>query len=107
MKNKLLDKIIRKSSGATKIDISVTTGFEKDEISGIDEWRNRLAVRVKDKPIQGRANAAAVRLFSEILGVPAIDVRIASGEKSSLKTIRVELGVDKVKERFEKILGED
>ncbi len=99
--------MIRKKGEATTIDIAVTTGSKVEEISGFDKWRDRLAVRVKEKPIQGKANAATVRLFSEILGVPATDVRIASGEKSSLKTIRVEIGADKVKERLEQILGED
>jgi uncharacterized protein (TIGR00251 family) len=107
MKNKKLEEIIRRSGDATAIDISVTTGSGKDEITGASEWRSRIVVRVKEKPIQGTANAATVRLFSEILGVPAKDLRITSGKKSSLKTIMVERDIEEVKVGLAQILGED
>jgi uncharacterized protein YggU (UPF0235/DUF167 family) len=42
-----------------------------------------------------------------MLGVSVKDVRIASGEKSNLKTIRVEREIEEVKAGLEQILGED
>jgi uncharacterized protein (TIGR00251 family) len=107
MNNKTIVEIIHRSGDATAIDITVSTGSEKDEIKGVDYWRSRIVVRIKEKRIQGRANAAIIRLFSEMLGVSVKDVRIASGEKSNLKTIRVEREIEEVKAGLEQILGED
>lgn len=107
MKNKTFDENIRRFGDGTAIDISVTTGSGKDEITGTCNWRSRILVRVKEKPVGGRANAAIVRMFSETLDVSARDVRITAGEKSSLKTIRVERDIEEVRASLAQILGED
>jgi uncharacterized protein (TIGR00251 family) len=48
-----------------------------------------LKVRVAAPPVDGRANAAAVALLAETLGVKEGDVELVSGPRSRLKRFRV------------------
>ena len=60
----------------------------RDEISG---WQGGvLHVRVTAPPIDGRANAALLRLIADAAGVPQRDVRIVSGESARIKRLAVE-----------------
>jgi uncharacterized protein (TIGR00251 family) len=47
-------------------------------------------VRVAEPPVDGRANAALVKLIAKRLGVAKARVRIISGERSRDKILRVE-----------------
>lgn len=88
---------IREKGTVTLIDIIVTAGAKEGGITGVDEWRGRLVVRVVEKPVGGRANREIVGLFSKILRVPQSSVRIASGHKSTLKTLEIEMDAGEVK----------
>jgi uncharacterized protein (TIGR00251 family) len=103
----LIDDIIKKKDAGTIIDIIVTTGSKKEEISGVDEWRKRLVVRIKERPVEGKANAAIIKFFSEVFNVPLKSVRVVSGQKTSQKTIEVEKNVEEVKALIKPLLGED
>jgi hypothetical protein len=48
-----------------------------------------LKVSLSAPPLDGRANAAVVEFFSEILSVPRASVQVVSGERSRNKVIRV------------------
>jgi uncharacterized protein YggU (UPF0235/DUF167 family) len=48
------------------------------------------ACRVREPPVDGRANAALCRLIAEAAGVPASRARIVAGAKSRLKQVLVE-----------------
>jgi uncharacterized protein len=48
-----------------------------------------LKVSLSAPPLDGRANAAVVDFFSEILSVPRASVQIVSGERSRNKIIRI------------------
>jgi uncharacterized protein len=55
-------------------------------------------VRVTEPPVDGRANAALVKLIAKRLGVAKARVRIISGERSRDKILRVEgLGRDELR----------
>ncbi|MEE8168429.1 MAG: DUF167 domain-containing protein [Candidatus Hydrothermarchaeales archaeon] len=86
-----VSKALKKKEGCILLDIIVTTGAERDEILGFDEWRNRLLVRIKERPIRGRANKAIVELFSKLFKVPAKDVIIVKGIKSRQKTLQLQM----------------
>ena len=73
------------------IEVRVVPRAKRNEIGG--ERDGRLLVRVAAPPVEGRANAAVVKLLSKALGVPRSAVTIARGETSRDKTISVE-GVD-------------
>lgn len=103
----MIEEVIRKKGAVTLIDVIVAPGSRKRGISGVDEWRKRLVVSVKAKPVEGRANAAIVRFFSEIFGVPTKGVRIVSGQKTSQKTLEVEKDIEDVTAVLQNILGQD
>ena len=48
-----------------------------------------LRVRVQAPALEGRANAALVRLLSLALGLPSRDVAVVRGEKSRDKVVAV------------------
>ena len=56
---------------------------------GITENDSTLMVKVKEPPIQGRANHAVIRILAEHFGVPEDRVSILSGFKSSSKVIEI------------------
>ena len=48
-----------------------------------------LKVTLSAPPLDGRANAAVVDFFSEILSVPRASVQVVSGERSRNKIVRI------------------
>ncbi len=48
-----------------------------------------LVVRVPERPVDGAANDAVVRLLAEHFGVPRGDVAVVSGHSSRRKRIRI------------------
>jgi uncharacterized protein (TIGR00251 family) len=63
----------------------------RDEIAGVRE--GRTVVRVTAPPVDGRANAALVKLIAKRAGVAKGRVSIVRGERSRDKLVRVE-GLD-------------
>jgi len=51
-----------------------------------DRWK----VRVAAPPVDGRANDALTRFLSELLDVPAADVRVVSGGGGREKVVEVD-----------------
>jgi len=48
-----------------------------------------LKISLSAPPVDGRANAAVVDFFSEILSVPRASVQVVAGERSRNKLIRI------------------
>ncbi|HDH28413.1 MAG TPA: hypothetical protein ENH13_04705 [Euryarchaeota archaeon] len=103
----LIDKAIRRCGGGTAVDIVVSVGAKNVGITGVDSWRSRLCLRISEKPIQGRANTAIIRMFSKALDVSEKDVRITAGKKSTLKTVEIDLDLEEVKAGLNRVLGID
>jgi uncharacterized protein (TIGR00251 family) len=60
-----------------------------------------LAVRVGAPPVDGQANAAAIKVVAKALGVAPSRVRLIRGERSREKTLRVDgLSAADVRERL-------
>lgn len=100
----MIEEAIKDMGDSTAIDIIVTAGAKKEEISGFDVWRKRLIVRIKEKPLEGKANKAIIGFFSRLLELPAAGIHISSGEKSTQKTLEIEMESNKVIERLRKRL---
>jgi len=75
-------------AGALLVGVRVVPRAARDAVMGVRD--GRLLVRLTAPPIEGRANAALVRLVARALGVPRGRVGIASGAGSRTKRLRIE-----------------
>lgn len=69
-----------------KIAVRVKPRSRVEEVSGEGD---SYVVRVKEPPVEGRANRAVLRLLASHLGVPESRLRIFSGFSSRNKVIEV------------------
>ena len=93
---------IKKVKNGITIDIEVSPNSKEEKIKSYNEWRKRIVVAMKEKPQKFKVNKELVSFFSSLFNVPVEKVRIASGEKSTNKTIFIE-GVEK--NEAESIIG--
>ena len=68
------------------IEIRVSTNSPKESV---EVFGGGLKVRVKSKPIEGRANAEVIELVAAHYGVSRNSVKITRGESSSKKVLEV------------------
>lgn len=59
----------------------------RDEFAG--EHGERLKIRIKAPPIDGRANAALIRFLSKVFSVPKSRVQLLAGESGRQKTLAI------------------
>jgi len=57
---------------------------------GIEKMTDHWIVRVRERAVENRANAAVIETIARELGVPKSRVRIVSGETSKQKMVQVE-----------------
>lgn len=69
------------------INIHVLTRAKTDEISGIHA--NRLRVRIKSPPVDGKANKQLLSFFAKEFGVAKSNTKIIRGKLGRDKTIAV------------------
>jgi len=69
-----------------KIQVKVKPNSRTEDVS---REGDRLIVKVKEPPREGKANQAVIRLLAEHFGVPKSQVRILSGFKSKNKVVEV------------------
>jgi len=85
-------------AGAT-FAVKVHPRAKKNAIGG--ELGDALKLALTAPPVEGRANAACIDFFANLLEVPRSSVTIASGETSRRKVIRVAgLSADEVRRRL-------
>lgn len=82
----------RRSGAGLMVRVRLTPKASRDAIEGIEESAEgpALKARVRAVPADGEANAALVRLLAEWLDVPRGSVSLAGGQKSRIKTLKVE-----------------
>jgi uncharacterized protein (TIGR00251 family) len=68
------------------LNIEVSAKSDKFKISGYNEWRNSVEVKIKAVPQKGKANKEIVNEFSRITKNP---VEIVSGHKSHHKILKI------------------
>ena len=61
---------------------------KKDEITG---WMDdgTLKVKVRGKPLEGKANESLIKFFSVIFSIPRNNIEILSGDKSRNKRLKI------------------
>jgi uncharacterized protein (TIGR00251 family) len=86
-------KALKETEDGILIDIEVSPNSAKFVISGYNEWRDEINVRITSAPQKGKANKEIIKEFSKLTKAP---VEIVSGLKSHHKTLKV-YGVSKMK----------
>jgi uncharacterized protein (TIGR00251 family) len=72
----------------TELHVYCQAGARHTQVEG---WHDgRLKIRLKARPVEGRANRALVDWLSDRLGCMRGQVILISGEKSRYKTILIE-----------------
>jgi uncharacterized protein (TIGR00251 family) len=75
----------------TDLTVRLTPRATRDLIGG---WSDDvLAVRVSAPPVDGKANAALIRILAAALEVPRARITLIAGQTSRIKRVRVE-GMD-------------
>ena len=69
------------------IKVKLLPRSSRNHIVGIEEDRYRI--KVTAPPVDGKANAALIKLLSKKLEIPGRDIEILSGHTSRLKTLRI------------------
>jgi uncharacterized protein (TIGR00251 family) len=87
---------LRESDSGCSITIDASPGAAKTEISGVNQWRGALQVKIAAEPRDGAANEELLRFLSEKLSVARSSIRLIRGEKSNLKVIAVPVPAEKV-----------
>ena len=82
-----MEDFFRITKDSIHIDLKVSPGASKNEITGIRD--NRLCIRIAAPPEEGKANACLCGLLAKTLGCAKRDVVLIKGEKSRLKTVAV------------------
>jgi len=88
------------SGDGCRIWIDASPGASRSEVTGINQWRAALQVRIGAQPKDGAANDELVRFLAERLDIPKRKVIIVRGERSSTKVLEVPLSVDDVRRRL-------
>jgi uncharacterized protein (TIGR00251 family) len=70
------------------LDLRVSPGARRSSVEG-PYGESALKLKVADHPLDGKANAEAVRLLAEVLGVPHSDVSVVRGASSRDKVVLV------------------
>ncbi|HTX61227.1 MAG TPA: DUF167 domain-containing protein [Methanobacterium sp.] len=89
---------INQTEEGVLVDIVVSPKSSRFTISGYDEWREEIEVKIKSVPQKGKANQEIVKEFSRLT---SMDVKIVSGLKSRHKTLKI-YGI--TKKDFEEII---
>ncbi len=91
---------IEPSGEGCRIWIDASPGAPRSEVTGVNQWRVALQVRIGAQPKDGAANEELVRFLAEKLGIPRRKVVLVRGERSSTKVLEVPLDADEVRKRL-------
>lgn len=87
-----------------RLFVRLTPGAAQDRLDGWDsdpDGRPVLKVRVRARPIEGKANEALVKLVAGALGLPRSAVSLAQGDRSRIKRLEITgLDDDEVRARL-------
>lgn len=70
------------------IDVKVLPRSSKDEIVGKKDGIYKI--KLTAPAIEGKGNKALLKLLAKKLGLPKREIRIISGERSRMKSIRID-----------------
>ena len=80
--------MIRTTATGVELDVRVIPRSKKTTVDG--ERDGAILVRLAAPPVEGAANDALIRYFSEAFRIPRHAVRIVSGERGRRKRVALE-----------------
>lgn len=80
-------KIKLKENKPIVVQIKVIAGAKQNSIENFSE--DILKVKINKPAVDGKANKAIVEYFSDILDLPKKNIIIISGEKNTVKNLRI------------------
>ena len=93
---------ISEGEGGFYLDIKVSPDSSEELIKGIDPWRDKLVIHVKERAKDGKANRAVIQLLAEELSVSHDDVHIVKGKRSDRKRVFIAVDKDGILERLKR-----
>lgn len=70
-------------------EIKIQAGSKHESVEKISD--NQLKVKVKDRPIEGKANERLREVLSEYFGVPKSAIEIIKGAHSKNKLVEIQM----------------
>jgi uncharacterized protein (TIGR00251 family) len=70
-----------------KISVKVKPNARQEKIERINE--SHFLIRVKEKPQEGKANKAVIKVLSEYFGVPQSQIVLLKGQSSREKIFEI------------------
>lgn len=74
------------SKGTIKFKIKVIANSKNNSFEFLNDF---IKLKIKQKPIEGKANKAIIEYLSDLLKISKSKIKIVTGEKSDIKTIQV------------------
>ena len=87
----MTDKPLPKWLGATEdgVTLSVRVAPRSSRQESAGEENDRLKLKLKAPPVEGKANKELFDFIAKLLSVPKSSIRICSGEGSKLKRVSI------------------
>ncbi len=104
MKN--YEKAIRVASkeNGLMIDVEVSPGSSESRITGYNEWRKRITMKVRAPPEKGKANSEVVEVIASAFGVPEASIEVVAGHTSAQKTVVIYgLGLEEARAKLDEL----
>lgn len=100
------DVVTLSSSGEVSIAIELQPSSSSSEILEINEWRQRLQVKVTSPALKGAANQDLIDLMSDFFGLSNSSVKLDSGAKDRRKRILLsDISLEIVLKKLEQYLN--
>lgn len=94
---------LNSSDAGTTVALKIQPNAPANSIQGI--WEDRLRIKIKSPPVDGKANKALCRWIAKLLKIRASAVEILHGEKSTQKVVLLrDMPIEEVKARFRQLL---
>lgn len=91
--------MFRQTSEGIELVLHVLPNAPKSQIVGLHG--ERLKIKIKAPPVEGKANEEIVQFFSTVLGIPKKQIDFRRGERSKSKTLLVRgLTLEAIKNRL-------
>lgn len=78
----------QRSDDGLVLYLHIQPGAKQEEIVGI--YNDRLKIRLKVAPIEGKANKALIKFLARVFAVPASQIEVKQGASSRQKTVLIQ-----------------